>query len=77
MKFNIGRFIAYMSRKFKFGYNLRRIVCTLHGELLKCMITSFSILLGMRNFSVKVVEINEKLVLISVTFFTKIVTFMR
>jgi hypothetical protein len=77
MKFNIGRFIAYLSRKFKFAYNMRRIVCTLHGELLKYMITSFCILLEMRNFSVKVAEINEKLVLCSVTFFTKIVTFMR
>jgi hypothetical protein len=64
MKFDIGRLIAYLSRKFKFVYSPRRIVGTLHEDLLKCMITSCCILLGMRNvwlkhFSFQVVKINE------------------
>jgi hypothetical protein len=46
--------------KFKFGYNLKRIVFTLHEDLLKCMITSCCILLAMRNILFKMVEVNKK-----------------
>ena len=48
-----GYFLENVSRKFKFYYNLVRIAGTLHEDRYTFMVTSRSVLLRMRNFSVK------------------------
>ena len=49
MKCDISVFFETFSRKFKFHYNLTRIILTSHGDLCTFMIISRSVLLRMRN----------------------------
>ena len=75
MKFDIWLFFENLSRKFKFHWNLTRIMNTLPEDVCIIVIISPWILLRMRNVSDKSCSENQNTELCSVTFFL-IIPFM-
>jgi hypothetical protein len=74
--FMFGDFFENLSKKFKFDYNLTRLMGTLHEDKCIFMISCW-MLLRMRNVSDKSCRENQNIRFVFNTFFLKIVPFMR
>jgi hypothetical protein len=77
LKFDIIVFFENLSRKFKFHENRTRITGSLHGDQYTFLIISHSIILRMRNIAGKNCKGIKTRILCSITFFSKILPFVR
>jgi hypothetical protein len=75
IKFDILIFFENRSRKFKFYYNLKRKMCSLHEDQYTFMIKPRSVFLRMRNVSDRICREIKTHILCSVFFFPEIVQF--